>query len=141
VYARARQTLAASLSPAAHGDIELALADRVHHLTEPLRFTSADSGMHGHTIEWRARPGAHPILSGARRITDWVLTDANQHLWRAPVPASLRTRQVYIDGKRIPIAQGAPPIALKGQTWGYTAADETLAHWQSERARVRVSGW
>jgi parallel beta-helix repeat protein len=122
------------LIAAADGGIEVLLGDGVYRLTEPLRFSSADSGRPEHAIEWRAQPGARPILSGGRRVTGWVLADADQHLWRAAVPASLRTRQLYIDGKRLPIAQGAPPIELTGQSWGYIAADETLARWRNPRA-------
>jgi hypothetical protein len=126
--------LAASLSAAADGDVAIELAAGTYRLTEPLRFGPADSGKHGYSVIWRASPNARPVLSGAIRITAWTLIDPEQHLWRAELPPDTRSRQLYVNGERAPIAQAEPPVALEGGADGYSAADETYATWRNPSA-------
>jgi hypothetical protein len=103
----------------------------VYRLSAPLHFGPEDSGKQGHQVIWQAHAGATPILSGATQITGWTQSDVAKNIWRAAVPEGLRTRQLYIDGKRIPVAQGAPPVALSGNPDGYEATDATYATWRN----------
>lgn len=112
-------------------DIVVQLADGTYRLDAPLTLTAADSGSNGHQVVWEAAPGARPVLSGGRRITHWSVADAAKGIWAAHVPATLHTRQLYVDGVRAPIAQGAPPVALTRSPGGFTAADSTYASWRN----------
>jgi hypothetical protein len=93
-------------------DVTVELADGTYRLDAPLRFDASDSGRDGHRVIWTAQPGARPVLSGAVRVTGWQLHDAAKGIWEAPVPADLETRQIYVDGKRAPIAQTTPAEQL-----------------------------
>ncbi|MGW6599838.1 galactose-binding domain-containing protein [Streptomyces sp. NPDC055036] len=113
------------------GDVVVQLTDGTYRLDEPLDLTAADSGGNGHQVVWQPAPGAHPVLSGGRPITGWRKTDTARGTWTAKVPASLRTRQLYVDGKRIPVAQGPAPATLTRSAGGYTAADDRYAKWRN----------
>lgn len=93
------QTAVRAAAPAMQSDIVVELADGVYALKAPLVFSSLDSGANGHKISWRAAPSAHPVLSGAQRITSWALSDANKNIWKAAAPAAFATRQLFVDGK------------------------------------------
>ncbi|MGJ5953242.1 right-handed parallel beta-helix repeat-containing protein [Streptomyces neyagawaensis] len=80
------------------GDIVVQLADGTYRLSDPLSFTAADSGNNGHTVVWKAAPGADPIISGARKVTGWSQFDAAKNIWRANVGTGFDTRQLYVDG-------------------------------------------
>jgi hypothetical protein len=112
-------------------DLVVELADGTYRLAAPLRFGPADSPADGHRVTWTAAPGAHPVLSGARRVTGWQLTDPARNVWSAPVPAGLDTRQIYIDGVEAPIAQTTPAeqgVAFAAADGGYT----TTPAWGAE---------
>jgi hypothetical protein len=79
-------------------DITVQLADGVYRLTAPLTFGAADSGTGGHTVRWQAAPSAHPVVSGAERVTGWSVADATRNIWRAGVGTGLDTRQLYVNG-------------------------------------------
>jgi hypothetical protein len=80
-------------------EVVVTLADGIYRLKRPLKLTALDSGRDGHAVLWRAAPGAKPVLSGGRRIRGWRLYDADRGIYRAPAPG-LRTRQLYVDGRR-----------------------------------------
>ena len=69
-------------------DIIVELADGVYPLTATLSFTDADSGANGHTVTWQAASGAHPILSGGKQITGWVVSDSGTNIWKATAPGT-----------------------------------------------------
>jgi hypothetical protein len=118
---------------AAHltGDLRVVLAGGTYGLAAPLTFGPADSGQDGHRVIWQAAPGQRPIISGGTPITGFTPSPTNPLLWSAPVPASLRTRQLYADGTRIPRASGPSPVGLTQAGTGYTASDSTLASWRN----------
>lgn len=77
----------------AAGGGEVRFADGVYELARPLVLTEADAG-----IVFAAAPGARPVLSAGRRITDWSV-DA-KGWWHAKLPAGTRISQFYVDGQR-----------------------------------------
>jgi hypothetical protein len=87
--------------------------------------------LHGFEVIWQAAPGAKPILSGGEQVTGWRLADQARGMWAAAAPAGLQTRQLYVDGTRAPIAQGAPPVALTQTSGGFTAASNSYASWRN----------
>ncbi|MFI1092570.1 hypothetical protein [Streptomyces sp. NPDC020917] len=93
------------------------LADGTYRRTATWRFGAADSGTSGHPVTWTAAPGAHPVISGGKRITHWTQVPGSD-VWSAPVPAGTRTRQVYINGLDTPVAQATPSaLGLTLSTW------------------------
>lgn len=105
-------------------DIVVNIADGTYELDGPLTFTGADSGKNGHTVTWRAAPGATPVFSGSRQVTGWapVLNPGLQGLglntvWKADVSSlsvagqpsgNFRVRQLYINGVRGTLAETMP---------------------------------
>jgi len=85
-------------------DVVVELAGGVHRLSEPLKFTSADSGRNGHTVTWQASPGATATVSGGLPVTGWTQQDAGQNIWVASVPQGVDSRQLYVDGTLAPQA-------------------------------------
>lgn len=86
-------------APTMKSDLVVELVDGVYRLEAPLVFTAADSGANGHTILWQAAADAHPVISGAKKITGWTMSDAAKNIWTAPAPATFATRQLFVDGK------------------------------------------
>lgn len=80
-------------------DLVVELADGVYAMTATLTFTEADSGANGHSILWQAASGAHPVLSGAKKIAGWAVSDSTKNIWKASAPGTFATRQLYVDGK------------------------------------------
>lgn len=93
------QTALRVLASALRADVVVELGDGTYALGAPLGFGANDSGTAGHPVVWRAATGAHPILSGAKEITGWTLSDAGKNIWKAAAPGAFATRQLYVDGK------------------------------------------
>src|SRR5690349_10421486 len=57
--------------PAAkRADVTVQLADGTYRLSDPLTFDAADGGG-DHTIAWVAAPDAHPVITGASKVSGW----------------------------------------------------------------------
>jgi hypothetical protein len=84
------------------GPVEVVLADGVHSLTEPLRFTPTDSGTKTAPITYRAEHPGKAVISGGARITGWQAE--GNGVWRARVPqvpaGKLYFRQLFVNGRR-----------------------------------------
>jgi hypothetical protein len=92
------QQRARDLAARGDGDVTVTLLDGTHRLSEPLRFDAADSGRDGHTVTWKAAPGAEPLVSGADPVTGWELDDPATGIYKADVGTGFDTRQLYVDG-------------------------------------------
>lgn len=131
---RARQAAAAG-----DGDVAVNLMDGVFRLDSPLRFEAADSGRNGHTVIWRAAPGAEPVVTGARPVTGWVLDDADAGVYRAEVDAGFDTRQLYVDGVLAQRARlGLSPSDLSLDAEGFTLSNPDLGWLSSLPDQRRV---
>ncbi|HEX9505845.1 MAG TPA: carbohydrate-binding protein, partial [Acidimicrobiia bacterium] len=96
------------------GDIVVNIENGTYRLSRPLSFTSRDSGRGGRDVVYRAAPGAHPIISGARSVPgrDWAVQNATLNIWRAHV-GDVATQQLYVDGERATLAQTtASPVGF-----------------------------
>jgi hypothetical protein len=92
------------VGPAAkQGDVTVQLADGTYRLSEPLRFGPGDGGG-DHTVRWTAAPGAHPVITGASKVTGWSKSAAGSGIWEAQTPRGLDTRQLYVNGVIAPRA-------------------------------------
>ena len=54
-----------------NGDIGIYLRGGTYALTSPFVLGTADSGVNGHKIVYKAYPGETPVLSGGEQITGW----------------------------------------------------------------------
>ena len=88
-----------ALVSALRADVVVELGDGMYALGAPLGFDATDSGTAGHPVVWQSAAGAHPILSGAKKITGWTVSDAGKNIWKASAPGAFATRQLYVDGK------------------------------------------
>ena len=86
-----------------HGDATVELADGNYRLSAPLRFGAEDGGG-DHTVRWTAAPGAHPVVTGASKVTGWSRSGAGSGIWEANTPAGLDSRQLYVNGVIAPRA-------------------------------------
>ncbi|HTJ66653.1 MAG TPA: right-handed parallel beta-helix repeat-containing protein [Actinospica sp.] len=125
------QAAVRAVNQAASGQVTVYLAGGDYRLASPLTFTAADSGTNG-DIWWRAESGQYPVVSGADRITGWTERDTGKDIWEASVPASLNTRQLYVDGVRATRATGSVPVTLKQTSTGYTTSSgDPMASWSN----------
>jgi hypothetical protein len=80
-------------------------------------------------VTYQAAPGAHPVLSGGKRITGWQATTGG--VWAASVPSGTETRQLYVDDVRANRAEGPDPTGFTRTPTGYTTSDSALASWKN----------
>lgn len=110
-----------------------------YRLRRPLTLVTQDSHTH-----WLAAPGAHPVLSGARRVRGWKLHDAKLGIRVARVPKGTRTRQLYVNGVRAVRARGPEyPTGFSRTPEGYQAADAAMSNWRNPRGieAVTLTQW
>jgi hypothetical protein len=127
-------------------DVIVELADGVYQLATPLVFTVADSGGNGHQVMWQSASGAHPMLSGGKRVTGWAVSDAGKNIWKASAPSAFATRQLYVDGKLATRARSSS-ISRSDMTVndnGWTFSNSSLNYLKSlsqpQRAELNVIG-
>ena len=127
-------------------DLVVELADGIYRLAAPLVFTTADSGMNGHTITWQAAAGAHPVLSGGKAVTGWAVSDSGKNIWKATAPSGFVTRQLYVDGKLATRARSAS-ISRSNMTFvsdGWTFTSSSLGYLNNlanpARAELNIIG-
>ncbi len=122
-------------------NIVIRLLGGTYRLNKPLTLGARDSGSNGYDVVYQAAPGSHPMISGGRRITGWKLFDRAQGIYRARA-AGLRTRQLYVNGRRAVRAQSSldPPGFTKTPT-GYTTTNTAMASWRNQRDIEVLSNW
>ena len=126
------QTAVRGAIGSASGGVAVNLAGGDYRLSSPLTLTAADSGRTGAPVTWQAESGAFPVISGGVPITGWTQTDASKNIWSAPAPSSLATRQLYINGTRVPRATGSLPVSVKQTSTGYTTSStDPMAKWRN----------
>lgn len=115
-------------------DVTVEVGDGIYRMTHTWTFGPQDSGTSGNPVRWQAAPGAHPVISGAQRVTGWK--QGSDGVWSAHVPAGSETRQLYVDGVEAPVAQ-ATPAALGFSSWPRSStgsATYDLGHDQAAQA-------
>ena len=111
------------------GDIVVMLHGGVYPIGQTIVFDSADSGVDGHNIIYRAATQERPIISGGKRVTGWQPDEKGR--WKAPAPIS-NFRQLYVDGKRATRACGKKPAKLEfAGNDGYTTTDVAMTDWKN----------
>ncbi|MFJ4817218.1 DUF1349 domain-containing protein [Streptomyces sp. NPDC088801] len=124
-------------------DITVELADGTYRLSAPLAFTSADSGSGGHTVNWKAALGAHPVITGARKATGWTVQDSAKNIWKSNVGTGFDTRHLSVDGVMATRARTEVRRSdLTATTNGYTFTSSSLSYLNSlaQPGRTEIHG-
>lgn len=70
-----------------------------YYVTQPLSFTTADSGSSTLQVVWENYPNETPVISGGLRITNWTHGGGDE--WQATLPASAQYfEQFFYNGVR-----------------------------------------
>ena len=78
--------------------IQVLVRAGTYYLTQPLTFTSADSGTASLQVNWANYPDEVPVISGGLRITNWT---KNGTQWTATLPSSTQYfEQMFYNGQR-----------------------------------------
>jgi hypothetical protein len=124
------QAVARQLEPDMRSDIDVELQGGTYDLAQPLTFGPADSGLNGFQMTYSAAPGSHPVISGSYQISGWHLVDPAKNIWAAPVAAGFDTRQLYVDGQRVPRSIGLPATTYIQTHTGFRTLSPVLAGWR-----------
>lgn len=122
-----------------HGDIVVNVGGGTYRLDAPLHFTTADSPGDNHTVTYQAVAGETPVISGARRVTGWQLSDPAKHIYRAYV-GDVQTRQLYVNDVRAVRARSEDnPSGWTQTSSGFTAPDAGMSSWPDAKGVEIVS--
>src|ERR1022692_515686 len=103
-FATIDQAEQAAHQDSASSDVVVDLAAGTYRLTQPLTFTSADSGQNGHAISYAAPAGQTAVVTGAQQVTGWTVQNQANNIWVAQVGTGVNTRQLYVNGAEAPRA-------------------------------------
>jgi len=123
------RTVEAAIARARSRTHRVVLLPGTYRLDAPINITSEDSGLILESADYAA------ILSGGVRISGWHADRGFTGRWVAELPAGIPIpRQIYINGVRANRTRGRVPVSLTQTSSGYTATDDTLAHWRNPSA-------
>jgi hypothetical protein len=78
--------------------IQVLVRAGTYYLTQPLSFTSADSGTASLQVNWANYPDEVPVISGGMRITNWKESGGQ---WTATLPTSTQNfEQLFYNSQR-----------------------------------------
>jgi hypothetical protein len=141
----AQSAVRARLAAEPSGDVGVLLADGTFRLSSTWSLGPADSGTPGHPVVWKPAPGAHPVISGASKVTGWTQVGSSG-VWSAPVPRTSDSRQLYVDSHEAPVAQATPASlgfrgSWTGSSTGYTiSGDPAAMAWFGSLTASQVAG-
>jgi len=98
---KAQEIVRAELAKGNKQNITVLLAEGRYFIPSPLQFNHADSGNEGSMVTYKARNGAHPIISGGIEIIGWEQKQPG--LWVANIPDEVGNegfRELFADGER-----------------------------------------
>ena len=79
--------------------VRVVLADGIYRLEETFELSHRDSGSADFPIVYEAAPDARPVISGGRKIDNWVKEERG--LWGAEIGRRDPTfKQLFVDGRR-----------------------------------------
>jgi len=78
--------------------VKVLIQEGVYPITEPLVFTSQDSGKRNAPISYEAAPGSRPVISGGKPISGFKVEPDG--IWTATVDPSWKFEQLWVNGKR-----------------------------------------
>jgi regulation of enolase protein 1 (concanavalin A-like superfamily) len=106
-----------SINSAMTGDIVVDLAGGTYRMSSTFTLGAVDSATNGHT----------PVLSGGTQLTSWTQVDAGKNIWAATIPSGVSSRDLWVNGKRVTLAQdGALASGSTKTSTGYTVPGNAL---------------
>ena len=121
------QSAVESLDSAMTGNIVVELVGGTYRMSAPWTFTGSDSATNGYAIDWEAESGQTPVVSGGVALTSWTEVNSADNIWAASLPSGVSTRDLWINGTRVPLAQdGALPSGTTQSSTGYTVPGTAL---------------
>lgn len=97
-------------------DVVVRVGDGVYRVDQSLLFRARDGGQNEYTVMWQAAEGAHPVVSGAVRVTGWRKWDASRGIYVADVPFGTNARQLWVNNEMVPMAS----VELRRNDWTFT---------------------
>jgi hypothetical protein len=85
-----RDQLARSLTE----NITVHIDQGIYAISEPLKFTAADAGKGGFTVNW---VGSGALVSGGYKVSGW--TAGSNGVYSANVPTGIKSRNLYVNGQ------------------------------------------
>ncbi|MGA4838421.1 hypothetical protein [Streptomyces sp. G45] len=128
-------------TPHLASDLVVNLRGGTYRLRDTLRLsgTAGDSGRDGHRVTYQAygygtARQERVTLSGGRRVLGWRAPRRPGGAWRADV-GDLTTRQLYVDGRRVPRAAlgGGLPGRVRTTATGYVTDSPAPRGWRNPR--------
>ena len=129
------------LAAGAGHSIVVQLADGVYRLSHTFELAEADSGPDSNrpTI-YKAAPDAHPVLSGSLAVKGFVPVPGDALVWVASVPVGLKSRQLWVNGRRAVRARSAEfPAGYTATSAGFTLGNPAMVNWP-DRSQIEVVG-
>jgi hypothetical protein len=114
------------------GDITVYLRGGTYVQTTTLEFSNADSGSGNFYVKYMAYPGERPLLTGGKRVTGWMLSDAANDIYSANAGATA-FRQLYVNGAKA-IRARSPNLGTNGEP-----NFSRLSGWDKAGHNVQVS--
>jgi hypothetical protein len=122
------RTMNASMS----ADITVFLRGGTYRLGTPLVLNNQDSGTGGFDVVYKAYPGENPVLDGGQPIGPFSLYNSANNVFRASVPSTFDTREVWVNGTRAQRARGqVNPGGFTKTSNGYTTTNTQMANWRN----------
>ena len=125
----AAQAAVQAVNKSMSGDITVYLRGGTYSLTNPVTFTSADSGYNGYHVLYTAFTNESPVISGGKIISGWTLYNTSSNIWKASVAATDNFRQIYVNGVKAIRARSTNASSLSTNATGYTTTDTNLQHY------------
>jgi regulation of enolase protein 1 (concanavalin A-like superfamily) len=121
------QSVVESLDSSMTGNIVVEMAGGTYRMSAPWTFTGSDSATNGYSIDWQAESGQTPVISGGAALTNWTEVNSAANIWQASLPSGVSTRDLWINGSRVTLAQdGALPSGTTQSSTGYTVPGTAL---------------
>jgi regulation of enolase protein 1 (concanavalin A-like superfamily) len=121
------QSAVESIDSSMTGNIAIELAGGTYRLSAPWTLTSSDSATGGYAIDWQAESGQAPVITGGAALTGWTQVDSSKNIWAATLPSGVSTRDLWVNGTRVPLAQGGTLASGTTQnSTGYTVPGTAL---------------
>ena len=76
-----------------------------YYLAAPLVFTAADSGTAALPNVWTTQAGETAVISGGVKLENLAWREGAKGVWSTPVPADLRTEEIFVNGERQVLAR------------------------------------
>lgn len=111
----------------ASDSVNVFLRGGVYYQEKPLYFTNKHGSRRDKKVVYSAFKNEKVVISGGKSVGDWKLHDRQKKIFKAKLPAEIRTRQLFVDGIRAIRARS------RGDEKRWIVAD-SVGHFTSDRS-------